>query len=268
MKKLLICLYLFFVVISFTFSQNFTKDGQIIKLDELYYDIDLTSDIKFKDGSFIIRDYDKGNKDNNFIVFSKNVILKNDSKISFLITEDKEKYLILANSDLFILYEKNNRKPKIFATNLGKGSELIDFIDPKTIKASSELKEGNYTYSASNISNLNISEPWVEGVEGNGISQEIQFKGNCTYIYILNGYVSFDKPFLYEANSRLKKISISFPEEKNKESIIFELKDTPNPQKIDLGFRCNSLIKLKILEVYEGTKYQDTCLSGIVMKVF
>lgn len=268
MKKLLICSYILFVVGSFIFSQNFTKDGEIVKLDDLYYDVNLTSDIKFKNDGFIIRDYEKGEKDNNFIVLSKNVILKNDSKISFLITEDKEKYLILANSELFMLYEKNSKRPEIFATNLGNGSELIDFIDQKTIKASSELKEGNYIYSASNISNLNISEPWVESVEGNGISEEIQFKGNCSYLYILNGYVSYEKPYLYEANSRLRKISISFPEEKNKETIIFELNDTPNPQKINLGFRCNSLIKIKILDVYEGTKYQDTCLSGIIMKVY
>lgn len=130
------------------------------------------------------------------------------------------------------------------------------------------MKEHNYNYSAGNIANVNLTESWVEGVDGYGIGESISFLGNCTCLFLFNGFVSFEKPYLYEANSRLKKIEISFPEEKNKASIEIELKDTPNPQKINLGFKCQSQIKIKILEVYEGNKYKDTCLSGIMMKVY
>lgn len=267
MKTVLFYIFIFFVV-SFSFSENFSQDGEIVDLNGLYYDINLISDIKFINGNFIIRDYEKGDKTKNFIIDSKKVQLINKYGIPFLETVDKEKYLLLADSDLFLLYEKDSRKPKIFATNFGNGSELMEFISPDTLKASSELKEGDYTYNAKNVSNINVSEPWVEGVSGNGIGEELQFIGNCTYLYLLNGYISFEKPYLYEANSRLKRISISFPEEKNKEEIIVNLNDTPNPQKINLGFRCNSLIVMKILDVYEGKKYQDTCLSGIIMKVY
>ncbi|MCF0126627.1 MAG: hypothetical protein HUJ68_12920 [Clostridia bacterium] len=262
-------LYIFFICFtSLLYSQNFDKNGKILDLNNLYYDINLTSDIKFSEGKMIVRDYDIGLKENNYVISSDNIIQKYESSLTYVITNSNEKFLLLANSDLLIIYDEHLKTPKIFAMNLVGQDEFIDFINPNSITASSELKEGSKLYSGKNISNLNISEPWVENAEGHGIGEFISFYGNCTFLYILNGYISFEKPYLYEANSRLKKIEISFPEEINKNSLIVELNDTPNPQKIDLGFRCQSQICLKILEVYEGLKYKDTCLSGILMKVY
>lgn len=267
MKQYLIRIFLL-NLICVVYSENFTTKGQIQDLNNLYYDINLTSDIKFSEGTVIIKDYDNGEKENSYIISSKKVKLCNDSSIPFIQFDDAERYLILANQDILLVYDENNITPKFLATNFGGQSEFIEYINPVTVKASSELKEGSKIYAGENIANLNITEPWVENAKDNGINEEISFLGNCTVLYILNGYVSFDKPYLYEANSRLKKIEVSFPDELNKTSIIVELNDTPNPQKIDLGFRCQSQIKIKILDVYEGKKYKDTCLSGIIMRVY
>lgn len=267
MKRFLLSAF-FVISFSLVFAENFGKDGYVIDLNGLYYDYGMGADIKFSEGKIIIRDYENGLKENNYVVSSKNVNLKTDSKISYVVYDTGEKFLILANPELLVLYGEDQKAPKIIGTNMKGMDELIDYINPKMVNASSELQEGNYIYTGDNISNINLSECWVEGVSGNGIGETISFNGNCTFLYLFNGYVSFEKPYLYEANSRLKKIEISFPEEKNKDSIVIELNDTPNPQKIDLGFRCNSKVKIKILDVYDGKKFSDTCLSGIIMKVY
>jgi len=268
MKKIFSCFMYCFILIPIIHSQNFSKNGHILSLNNLYYDINLSSDLKFTNGKIIIRDYEKGRKEDNYIFCEKKIVLKNESKISFLISDDGDKYLLLANPDILVMYDKSSKCPIIFGTNLSNGSELITYIDSKTVKASSELKENNYIYSAKNICNLNINEPWVEGMKNNGIGEEIQFIGNCSIMYFFNGFISFEKPYLYNANSRIKKILLSFPDEIDRTPITVELEDTPNPQKINLGFRCKSLIKIKILEVYNGNKYDDACLHGILLKVY
>jgi hypothetical protein len=57
-------------------------------------------------------------------------------------------------------------------------------------------------------------------------------------------------------------------ENNKKEELIFNLEDTPNPQKLSLGKYYDGPIELEILEVYEGTKYQDTCINGLIFSVF
>ena len=135
-----------FILIPIIHSQNFNN---------LYYDINLSSDLKFTNGKIIIRDYEKGRKEDNYIFCEKKIVLKNESKISFLISDDGDKYLSLANPDILVMYDKSSKCPIILGTNLSNGSELITYIDSKTVKASSELKENNYIYSAKNICNLN-----------------------------------------------------------------------------------------------------------------
>ena len=45
------------------------------------------------------------------------------------------------------------------------------------------------------------------------------------------------------------------------EERILEVLDTPHPQTIDISFITkNEDIRVEIAEVYEGTKYDDTCL--------
>lgn len=265
-KQILFFIYLIFCAL--IYGQNFSTDGKILSMNDLYYNIDLISDLKFLNDEFIIRNYDIGKKENNYVVSKNKINLKEDSDLSFITTDSGEKYLILASQDLIVLYEKDCKTPKIFGTHFSSESEFIEYINPDCVTASSELKENNYVYSGKNVCNLNLNEPWVESIKGNGIGETIQFYGNCTYLYFFNGYVSFEKPYLYKANSRVKKISISFPENKLRKNIEVELQDSPNPQKIDLGFRCTDLIEIKILEVYEGLKYDDTCVLGIVMKVY
>ena len=108
-----------------------------------------------------------------------------------------------------------------------------------------------------------IEKVWVEGIKGYGIGEKIYLsKSDFRTLIILNGYISFNKPYLYEQNSRVKKLKII--DKINKKEFIVDLKDTPNPQKILSGELLDRELILEILEVYIGSKYEDTCISLII----
>ena len=154
-------------------------------------------------------------------------------------------------------------------------------VDTKILSASSTLREGNIVYSTNNLDER-IGMSWVEGVKGQGIGEKIIFSGKNTDInspvffnslYISIGFVSMDKPYLYKQNSRPKKIRVSYEGE---DPEITELADTPNLQAIncygwwsrDPNNRGNieKELWIEILEVYPGTKFEDTCINTFQWK--
>lgn len=173
---------------------------------------------------------------------------------------EKQKYLCLKSEDLNLLYMNDDSLPKISGLPVN-----CDVIPITNIHASSTLKEGIIEYSANNIATLALHKPWVEGVKGNGIDEYIQFdKSNASGFYILNGFVSFSRPDLYEKNNRVEKVSISGLSSKKTVDVV--LIDTAKPQYIDLlEFKEDEVIRITIKSVYKGSKYNDTCVSGIML---
>ncbi len=125
---------------------------------------------------------------------------------------------------------------------------------------SSYLTEKDKAYSVDNLSRSIMDTPWVEGVPGNGIGEGFTIERAYTdYLLIVNGYISYKKPYLYKQNGRVKKMKITGLT--SGEERILEVLDTPHPQTIDISFITkNEDIRVEIAEVYEGTKYDDTCL--------
>ena len=83
---------------------------------------------------------------------------------------------------------------------------------------------------------------------------------------LLNGFQS-EKKYLYEQNSRVKKIEITNLDTNIKS--IYEIKDSAEKQKIELQKKTNSANQvgryaIKILDVYPGTKYKDLCIQTII----
>lgn len=82
-------------------------------------------------------------------------------------------------------------------------------------------------------------------------------------IVFVNGFVFPDKEYLYEQNSRAKKIRISY----EKTSFEIDLQDTGNFQVIHLPKTidptANNDIIIEILDFYKGTMYSDIVISGI-----
>ena len=76
---------------------------------------------------------------------------------------------------------------------------------------------------------------------------------------IMNGYISYDKPYLYKQNGRVKKIKVTGV--KSRKSKILDILDTPHPQTVDISFLVASEdVRIEIADIYKGSKYEDTCL--------
>lgn len=191
--------------------------------------------------------------------------IRTEKKIMYLEIKNeklKETFMILVNKEMIILYKKGRTEPYWKGYNTRESERLYRFGDKRT-KASSELKEGDKVYAVSNLWTLESGKPWVEGVKGNGIGEYIENTINGKTIYIFSGYVDVEKPYLYEQNSRPKRISVETPTQ----TLYYDLKDTPNPQKIEISekdYINDYNVRITILEVYPGTKYEDTCINSII----
>ncbi len=105
--------------------------------------------------------------------------------------------------------------------------------------------------------------PWMEGAAGNGVGQTIQLSCDRVFssISILNGYVDMSNPSLFRENGRAKSIRM----EDLDNGLVYQLELAD-----EIAFtgilleRPTRNVRLLIVEVYEGTVYQDTCISAII----
>jgi hypothetical protein len=143
-------------------------------------------------------------------------------------------------------------------------------------KASSHLKpQGQNRYEVRNIDDFRVNTAWIEGVQGYGIGETITYtftrknfkeahleKINFNGFFVINGYCK-DKT-TWKENSRVKKIRIEHNNKLRCEAI---LHDSMNVQEINLStvwLRPGDTIKVTILAVYPGDKYQDTAISELM----
>lgn len=136
--------------------------------------------------------------------------------------------------------------------------ENVDFCVDSVLSSQS----GN-RYGPANLFDGDRGTAWCEGVSGNGIGQTIT-------IYITNG-VPFDRLLMWNGyqkngttftrNARPKKIAVKSQIEPKR---TFTLPDTTKQLNLKLKTMTErSKIVIEILEVYPGTHYQDTCISGL-----
>lgn len=138
------------------------------------------------------------------------------------------------------------------------------------IIVSSTLRpQGSKNYRATNLHDRNHETAWVEGVKGYGIGQWIEYQGTdgcfgegfpVVEIRILNGYVKSDKA--WRENSRVKRLKVYC---NGKPKCILELQNSRSLQAFNVKglFSAGATIRFEILDVYPGTKYQDTVISEI-----
>ncbi len=144
---------------------------------------------------------------------------------------------------------------------------------PCTAKASSELVEGERRFAARFLrspSDRRSSEgylPWAEGVEGDGIGENITLtlKKPCRVdgFYIKNGY-STDKE-LFAQNNRVSQFEVSVD---GQASFRVEVPDTD--KQVFIPFTNGSVlaheVKLTIAGVYRGSRYRDTCVNHLALR--
>ena len=181
--------------------------------------------------------------------------------MEYIFKDGKKQGLLLKNSDFVIYYRSNDKTPFFIGYNPEKDKTLTE---PDNLSSSSYLKETSVIYKAENLKAMKLKEPWAEGVDGNGIGEYIQFdKAGSEGVYLINGYVSMDRPDLYEKNSRIKELAVTGLTSGTTKDVY--LLDSAKPQYISLEDFQDETIRITIKSVYEGTKYTDTCISGLVL---
>jgi hypothetical protein len=196
-------------------------------------------------------------------------LLKNEYGVPFIEIDydnkDKEKLLILKNDDICSLF---NRTGLIFWGTSGGINRRKIFLPPAIVEATSYLEEKDVSYPPENLTEYpRLDIPWVEGAGAQGIGEKLYLqKRMASALHISIGFVSYTKPYLYAMNSRPREIRLSVD---GKFSFVYTLLDTPNYQKITFPDPVvySDRLTIEILSVYEGTKYQDTCINSIIMQM-
>ena len=144
------------------------------------------------------------------------------------------------------------------------------YKDEYSVNSSSYLIEGATKYHGQNFYVDNsLLLPWVENKTDSGIGEWIEFEikdsTDIDAFLISNGYVNFEKPYLYQANNRVKKIRIKSQDSDIDFTVI--LKDTSQFQDVKLPKILSSgkkIIRFTIEDVYKGNKWNDTCINRII----
>lgn len=212
--------------------------------------------------------------DNGFLYYKNDIVLLDNVGDALYISEQRKEYASLLDFYKKLKRNVEERYLHYYYSNRSLKGET-------RYKASSELKEntknGMVVYEADNLGKfafdkteqvcdlfLNFNhKPWVEGVSGNGIGESIHLSCDTEFnsIVILNGYVDFDKLHLYKNNSRVKKFKI-LDEDNNAE--YFALLDDEVKFQFIYFEKPTKNAKLIIEEVYEGDKWNDTCITGLI----
>ena len=205
----------------------------------------------------------------------------------------KEKFLFLMSDDFLCFYNSDNF-PVFFgyyydvlyqdirSEEVNKLASLTR-LEFENVSASKSLKENGIDYSpAPGRLDLHINRAWaVRGGVGESISGQARWdtgygdKVDDQLLYISSGYVSYAKPHLYYENSRPQKIRIYDIDNRSKFQD-YVLLDTPNFQIVDVSnftrkpsydtrdYQHHVKIRIEILEIYPGTKYNDMCINSII----
>ncbi|MDR2499524.1 MAG: hypothetical protein LBD37_00405 [Treponema sp.] len=145
------------------------------------------------------------------------------------------------------------------------GNWIFSGANTNWVKATSILTEGKNVFSTNKMGKT-IGECWVEGAAGTGIGETLTLTlppGFGNALLISSGFVSYEKPYLYRENARIKQLRIY---NERRQSRTVELRDTPHFQPLNVdGLLSNgsSVLFLEIKEVYPGTKYEDTCVNAL-----
>ena len=191
-----------------------------------------------------------------------------------------KRYLVLYGNinienraDFFFLYDENN---ELAFSQWSRDSANTVNHASIAISATSEYRERNIIYSANNLLNYKNLQSWVEAAKGSGIGEKLFLEYNTKTggvdpsvipkwkidgIAISNGFVDYKRPFLYEYNNRIKKIRIHF--NAFGDFLDINLEDIPQIQFFDFSGRKSEKIQIEILEVYNGSRYDDTCINLI-----
>ncbi|MBO4727428.1 MAG: hypothetical protein J5631_03270 [Spirochaetaceae bacterium] len=223
-------------------------------------------------------EFDTGKEKGQFLEFPKFDMFKGEKHnyiiLNCTIEEDFMLTLLYKTGKKFYRYSEWEEQYSKVSNKLHSSAALQAF---QTVKTSSYITETDkfneeieYTPHGSLFNRAN--NPWAvsETAKEKYIiiaPRKYRVEGfsyaPINYLVFLNGFVCADKDYLYERNSRARKIRISY----NDVTFDIELQDIGNYQSIKLPSPIDPLlnteIKIEILDSYKGSKYSDIVISGI-----
>lgn len=145
-----------------------------------------------------------------------------------------------------------------------KNSPQISMQNVVNVSATSMLSENGMSHSADRLIDGDLSTAWVEGIGGTGLGESFSLNFDGTYmvqgITIWSGYQKNE--YAYYNNARPKEIGVEFSSGE-KESYMLEDYYGKSQEITFSEAKESSMIKVTIESVYEGSKYEDTCISEI-----
>ncbi len=136
-------------------------------------------------------------------------------------------------------------------------------------RASSTLAPAkDHDFRARHLAEAEPVAPWCDGVPGLGIGEWVELTptrpSRLLALEITPGFWSQKKKALFEVNARPARVEVLLNGEHR---FTAELADKPYSQLIPvIGYdKPVTGLKITILEVRRGTKYDDTCISGVVL---
>ncbi|WP_156137403.1 MULTISPECIES: NADase-type glycan-binding domain-containing protein [Methyloceanibacter] len=139
------------------------------------------------------------------------------------------------------------------------------FVDSQRYCASSILpQQGGKTYGPKNLFWGPEGAAWCEGVAGNGEGESIRIETapavSVYAVVIRNGYQRSASTF--SNNGRVEVVEIEAAGRKER----YTLRDDPGSQRLALSQPAKAAtITVRIVSVYPGARYADTCLSGLLL---
>lgn len=162
---------------------------------------------------------------------------------------------------------KNNQDEWVGYTKFYVNAEASSTLEP----------QGENGYSPTNLTIPVSFCTWAEGADGDGIGESVEIRElymgpgkdvlNFQQICIVNGYAETEKK--WQENNRVKSLKMYYGDVYMG---TIALEDTMNPQYIDISPLQMTVqngrearFRFEIAEVYEGTKYDDTCITTIAI---
>jgi hypothetical protein len=151
---------------------------------------------------------------------------------------------------------------------------FLDHTDYEATASSTLAAQGKHNYDVVNIKGdptREISSPWAEGVEGDGIGESITLNVKRPLplygILIQPGYYNYDEKEPWLKNNRVAALEITLNDEHTfTESIPDEQFESPYLIRVRDYTKPVNKIKLTIKGVHRGTQFHDTCISLVELR--
>jgi hypothetical protein len=151
---------------------------------------------------------------------------------------------------------------------------FLDHTDYDATASSTLAAQGKHNYDVVNIKGdptREVSSPWVEGVEGDGVGESITLNVKRPLplygILIQPGYYDYDDKEPWLKNNRVAALEITLNDEHTfTENIPDEHFERPYLIRVRDYTKPVNKIKLVIKGVYRGTQFRDTCISLVELR--